>query len=324
MSRCEAIAAAAVLACALARAQTQTPPAPASASAPAEASQAATYVGSQMCGACHEEIYNNFFKQNPHRSVEKQAWRGFENNACESCHGPGSKHVETASAAEIRNPAKMPAQQVDRTCLRCHLNEPRHAGRIESSHVKNQVACTSCHFMHQGVEKIVARRNEAVNAQCARCHSPEWASFNRPYHHRLPEGAMSCIDCHNPHGSLLPPMRQTFAANEPGCLKCHADKRGPFTFEHAPVRLEGCWSCHDPHGSANPRMLIRQEVRFVCLQCHANLPLPPSTPSLSTVARNSLGVVPPAFHDLRSPTFQNCTVCHQKIHGSHVNRFFLR
>jgi len=38
----------------------------------------------------------------------------------------------------------------------------------------------------------------------------------------------------------------------------------------------------------------------------------------------TLGVVPPAFHDLRSPVFQNCTVCHQKIHGSYVDRNLLR
>ena len=31
-------------------------------------------------------------------------------------------------------------------------------------------------------------------------------------------------------------MMRTFAASEPGCFRCHGDKRGPFTFEHAPVR----------------------------------------------------------------------------------------
>ena len=67
--------------------------------------------------------------------------------------------------------------------------------------------------------------------------------------------------------------------------------------------------------SANPRMLTRANVRFLCLECHANLPTVPSSVA---------GVVPPSFHDLRSPRFQNCTVCHQKIHGSHVDRNLLR
>ena len=128
---------------------------------------------------------------------------------------------------------------------------------------------------------------------------------------------MSCVDCHNPHGTMRPAMMQAFAANEPGCFNCHGDKRGPFTFEHPPVRFEGCGSCHQAHGSVNPRMLIRQAVRYVCLECHANLPSASTSPKV-------LGVVPPAFHDLRSPIYQNCTVCHQKIHGSYVDRNLLR
>lgn len=129
---------------------------------------------------------------------------------------------------------------------------------------------------------------------------------------------MSCVDCHNPHGSLLPQSIQTVAGNDRGCFRCHGDKRGPFVFEHAPLRLEGCISCHAPHGSANPRMLNRQEVRFTCLECHAN------TAAAAANAAGTLGGVPPAFHDLRSTRFKNCTLCHVKVHGSYVNRALLR
>ena len=75
-------------------------------------------------------------------------------------------------------------------------------------------------------------------------------------------------------------------------------------------------ACHQPHGSANPRMLTRHEVRFVCLECHSNLPTP--------VAAAALGTIPPAIHDLRAPRFQNCNLCHQKVHGSYVSRDFLK
>jgi len=127
---------------------------------------------------------------------------------------------------------------------------------------------------------------------------------------------MSCVDCHNPHGSIRPKMTRTFSANEPGCFTCHGEKRGPFAFEHGPLRFEGCGSCHEPHGSANPRMLSRQSVQYVCLECHATLPTSNRT--------GTIGVVPPGFHDLRSPVYQNCTVCHQKIHGSHADRNLLK
>jgi DmsE family decaheme c-type cytochrome len=160
----------------------------------------------------------------------------------------------------------------------------------------------------------VARKPAEINAQCAGCHNDVWASFQRPYKHRLPEGAMSCVDCHNPHGSALSKMLQTTRSSEPSCARCHGDKAGPFPFEHAPVRLEGCGACHQPHGSSNPRMLTRPLVSQVCMQCHSNLPVP--NPSSSA----TLGTVGPALHDVRSPRFQNCTICHQKVHGSYANR----
>jgi DmsE family decaheme c-type cytochrome len=273
--------------------------------------------GSEACQACHEDISNAFAK-NPHHVVEADSRRGWKGQACESCHGSAQKHTESASAEDIRNPAKLTAVAADKICLSCHLNQPTHVGRLQSSHAKDQVSCTTCHKIHaNGPFGLVARKAMAVNEQCAKCHTSVWSQFQKPFKHRLPEGAMSCVDCHNPHGSFKPGMMQIFAANETGCFRCHGDKRGPFTFEHAPVRFEGCATCHEPHGSANPRMLVRQEVRLVCLECHANLPVAAKTNAV-------LGVVPPAFHDLRSPRFRNCTVCHQKIHGSHVDRNLLR
>jgi DmsE family decaheme c-type cytochrome len=293
-------------------------------SKPAEQKSAATppatYVGSETCQTCHEDTFNAI-KKSSHHVVDFDKKRGWDGKTCESCHGPGSRHAESASADDIRNPGKLSPAEADKICLTCHLNEPTHVGRIQSSHANNQVSCTACHSIHkQGPESLVVRKAADINRQCAGCHINEWSQFRRPFKHRLPEGAMSCVDCHNPHGSFQPGMMQAFSSNEPGCFRCHADKRGPFTFEHAPVRFEGCSTCHEPHGSANPRMLARQEVRLVCLECHSNLP----AQGIATKAQAALGVVPPAFHDLRSPRYRNCTTCHQKIHGSHVDRNLLR
>lgn len=251
------------------------------------------------------------FKKNPHQAVTVKKF-GREGQGCESCHGPASKHAESASAEDIRNPANLLAGQADKLCLTCHLNEPTHTGRIQSGHAKGQVGCNGCHTIHGTAAALLAKRPADINSQCSGCHLSTWAQFQRPHAHRLSQGAMSCADCHNPHGAFRPQQVRAFAANDPGCLRCHTDKRGPFTFEHAPVRLDGCGECHEVHGSANPRMLTRHEVRFVCLECHAN------------TGGQALGGVPPSFHDLRSPRFRNCTICHQKVHGSHIDRSLLR
>jgi DmsE family decaheme c-type cytochrome len=285
---------------------------------PAPAADAKTFIGSEMCGVCHEDIGKAFLKS-PHEAVEKGDRHGFAGKACESCHGPGSKHVETLSASDIRNTAKISNVEIDRVCLTCHRNQTSNTGRIEDSHARNAIACTACHSIHaHGPDGLVARKPAEINKQCEGCHIDVKAAFALPFKHRVPENAMTCVDCHNPHGSAKAPLMQLTSANEPGCFRCHGDKRGPFTFEHAPVREEGCQSCHVPHGSANAKMLIRQEVRLVCLECHANMP------SLPNQTASVVGVVPPAFHDLTSPRFRNCTICHQKIHGSHVDRNLLR
>jgi len=275
------------------------------------------YAGSEACGTCHEDI-TNAFKRNPHHAAEADKKRGWKARSCESCHGPGQKHTESVSAEDIRNPGKLGPAAVDKMCLTCHLGQPAHAGRLQSSHAKNQVSCTACHKIHaNGPEGLVARGTAAINEQCGACHTNVVAQFQKPFRHRVTEGAMSCVDCHNPHGATRAAMTQTFASNEAACFRCHGDKRGPFAFDHAPVRFEGCATCHEPHGSSNPRMLTRPAVQQVCLECHANLPA-------AVLTKSAAGVVPPAFHDLRSPRYQNCTVCHQKVHGSHVDRNLLR
>lgn len=143
-----------------------------------------------------------------------------------------------------------------------------------------------------------------------------WASFQKPHRHPLPEGAMSCTGCHNPHASFLNRNMRLTSGQQPGCFQCHSNKRGPFVFEHAPVRNEPCTICHEPHGSANPRMMIRHEVANLCLECHSNIQSPPRATTAGGVAI--------ATHDLRQPRWRNCTACHQKVHGSNVNGALLR
>ena len=127
---------------------------------------------------------------------------------------------------------------------------------------------------------------------CFTCHGNIQAQFALPVHHRVPEGLMKCTDCHNPHGSIN--RASLNATNWETCVKCHVEKRGPYVYEHAAVRVEGCVVCHNPHGSTNRLMLVRREGRQLCLQCHTGFH------SQAAVPHSRLGF----------QTSGECTRCH--------------
>jgi DmsE family decaheme c-type cytochrome len=266
------------------------------------------YAGAQMCAVCHEDISLSFPKT-PHSQITNTSGHAWRERECEACHGPGGQHAETADATAILGFKTATASRANQACLECHSGQETQSGLLMGAHYRNSLDCTACHSVHQpGQGK---RPAAASNELCASCHVGERAAFNRPFTHRLAQNAIACVDCHNPHGGPPPASMQGFAANEASCLKCHNDKRGPFPFEHAPVKIEPCTTCHEPHGSANPRMMIRHNVSQLCLECH-------------TLNTSNPGGPPPAFHDLRSARFRNCTICHSKIHGSFVDKDLLR
>jgi hypothetical protein len=114
------------------------------------------YAGSEACKVCHEDIYNAFTKS-PHHAVDVDAKRGWQGRACESCHGAAQAHAEGPSADNIQDPAKLAVAAADKVCLNCHLNQPTQVGRLESSHAKNQISCTTCHKVHAS-EPLVVRK----------------------------------------------------------------------------------------------------------------------------------------------------------------------
>ncbi len=83
---------------------------------------------------------------------------------------------------------------------------------------------------------------------------------------------MDCTICHTPHGSTNVRMLKVGNTVNDTCASCHAEKRGPFLWEHAAGR-ENCASCHDPHGSNNDRMLVAKEP-MLCQRCHVSQPAP--------------------------------------------------
>jgi DmsE family decaheme c-type cytochrome len=281
------------------------------------------FIGSEQCGMCHVDLYKGFFK-NPHYKSIASGKESPDKTGCEGCHGPGANHMAAGGgAATIRAFSQMSPSQIIDTCLSCHAKDFSKANIRGSAHTEADVVCTNCHSIHGSTQpKFLLAKKQ--NELCYGCHGDVRAQFNMPVKHRVNEGVMQCTDCHNPHGSFAASWRNGSGSNlvlashdnEEPCLKCHVDKRGPFTFEHASVRVEGCMACHVPHGSTNAKLLKRPVVFTVCMECHNGA---------GSFGREDLGVfLQPNTHNLLDPKYQQCTLCHVRIHGSNADPRFLR
>jgi DmsE family decaheme c-type cytochrome len=177
-------------------------------------------------------------------------------------------------------------------CLNCHERGDRTywAGSV---HDNRGLACTECHTVMKNVSAHAQLKTAFEPDTCFQCHKDRRAQMFRASHMPMREGKIVCSDCHNPHGSATEGLIRQVSVND-NCYACHAEKRGPFLFEHTPVR-ENCLNCHDPHGSINDHSL-KISVPRLCYECHT-IGHTQSGPSEKTMGRA-------------------CLNCHTNIHGS--------
>ena len=286
------------------------PEPPAAKALKAAAQNPEDYVGEETCVTCHE---GKEYKGTSH-GLKSSANSPAATHGCESCHGPGKAHVEgEGDKTKIIRPQTLTASEASETCTTCH-NRKNHAMWDGSQHDQRNVGCLSCHSVHtsKGPSQLKATTEEEL---CATCHRNVVNKTKRTSHMPVREGKMSCSSCHNPHGSTNLRLLKTGTTVNESCTSCHAEKRGPMLWEHAPV-ADSCVSCHDPHGSNNERMLSARQP-FICQRCHVTANHPP-TPYTNYVLNNTTSA---------NKIFgRSCVSCHQLVHGSNApsGKAFLR
>jgi predicted CXXCH cytochrome family protein len=304
------------------------------------------YAGPEACRDCHKSEFAQF-QHTSHASLRFPG-KAFV-QGCEICHGPGKAHGDSVEAAE-GDQAKINAamkehpifafranpQENAQHCLACHTTSKQQALFDHSQHLSQGVDCSECHSSHlveavaipgrvgtsypQAQAFSVPRlpettrwlQNNLLKASepglCFTCHRNVQAQFALPVHHRVPEGLMTCSDCHNPHGAL-----NRASLNQPNwqaCVKCHAEKRGPYLYEHPAAKVEGCAVCHNPHGTVTRMLLVRREGREICLQCH--------------IGFHGGSQVGAPHSRLGFQVSGECVRCHVAIHGSNFDSTLLR
>jgi len=181
-------------------------------------------------------------------------------------------------------------------CLGCHDRGGRNYWS-GSTHETRGVACTECHTVMQSISRKANLKTETEPETCFQCHKDRRAQMFRSSHMPLREGKIVCSNCHNPHGSATESLLIESSINNT-CYKCHAEKRGPFLFEHTPVRAN-CLNCHDPHGAVNEYLLKVSRPRL-CAECHTI----DHGPAIAGGPRVVQGFS------------RSCQNCHSKVHGT--------
>src|SRR5262245_19020315 len=280
-------------------------PAATRASAPpsTDAAQSNNFVGEETCVTCHEPEGKSIHAtlhgraQNVRTPAGKNAGQ-----SCETCRGPGQKHADSGLQEDIRTFNALSARDANATCLTCHT-KGGHADWPGSMHDARNVSCVSCHSVHASKSERFQLKTATAVETCETCHKQEAMKVKKSGHMPVREGKLYCVSCHSPHGSNNVRMLKAGNSIHEACATCHAEKRGPFLWEHAAGR-ENCVSCHDPHGSNNDRMLVAK-APMLCQRCHVSSRHPATIYDAAQVANGSNRVVGRA-----------CVNCHAQIQWS--------
>ena len=287
-------------------------PVPETVKPPSTAAAPGEYAGSDVCLTCHEDK-NKGYKGTPHARAANPRTPA-AGQGCESCHGPGQAHVDAGGDGHIKSPTKLQPHEVSELCTTCH-NRSEHNQWDGSKHDSRNMSCATCHSVHEAKSDKARLKTGTITETCVQCHRKEVSKVHKASHMPVREGKMECTTCHNPHGSQnVKLLREGNSINE-ACATCHAEKRGPFLWEHA-VGRENCTTCHDPHGSNNERMLVAK-LPMLCQKCHIHSRHPATIyddTQLNTARSNRV-------------VGRACVNCHQMVHGSNhptSGKFFIR
>jgi DmsE family decaheme c-type cytochrome len=264
-------------------------------SAPVEAS----FVGAKVCTTCHAS-QAELFKHTLMGRIGMTQKGKFD---CENCHGPGSAHVKAGGGRGVGGIISFRPEDRSRTaeennaiCLTCHQRGDR-TNWNGSTHETRGLMCTNCHTVMKQVSRKFQLKTAFEPDTCFQCQKDRRAQMFRSSHMPLREGKMVCSDCHNPHGSFTEALLKKDSINDT-CYTCHAEKRGPFLFEHLPVR-ENCLNCHDAHGTVNEFSLKISRPRL-CFECHS--------------AGGHGGLIGGPGNSITMG--RQCQNCHTAVHGS--------
>lgn len=171
---------------------------------------------------------------------------------CERCHGPGGGHVaamhqntpgKTEVDLQIVNPARLTGERREAVCTQCHLL----GEAVILRYGRGFFDFRPGDALHDVFAVYTKGQTDAETGQHA-VSQVEQMHASRCF--QASAGKLTCVSCHDPHGTPSPETRETFYREQ--CLKCHTEQACslPLSERETPPALDSCIHCHMPRAKA--------------------------------------------------------------------------
>jgi tetratricopeptide (TPR) repeat protein len=209
------------------------------------------------CMFCH-----NGFPQIPTGSGEAGADTVFpgrlpEGIDCQRCHGPGSRHVQTAESGDAKsedirkaivNPSRLSPERQMEVCMQCHLETT--SGRLPNAIVRYGRGPFSYRPGEPLGDFMLQFDHAPGSSYPGGSYDDKFEIAGAAYRLRRSEcfqksgGALRCTTCHNPHD--IPRGEEAARHYNEQCSRCHDTAVRQLAASGKHPQADGCVGCHMP------------------------------------------------------------------------------
>lgn len=211
-----------------------------------------------MCAECHVTNYKKNYSTDNYSFASSYSEIGV---GCESCHGPGSRHVEIAKRSSKEQsleekPTKLKNSILSLNAKKIPSPKPLRAlVGVDLKRSQDQVeACAQCHSRRapltaQHIHGKALADTHRVNLLEAGLYHPDGQILDEVYEYgsfmqsKMYKAGVTCSHCHDPHNANLLSDTKTL------CLSCHqAESYNTPKHHHHKLGTQGaqCINCHMP------------------------------------------------------------------------------
>lgn len=150
--------------------------------------------------------------------------------SCESCHGPGSEHIErTPRGQRIVSPSLLSTERQNLVCGACHSNPRGRADELAPLDVHGSMPRPGVrrkNYLSDHTSRIDAQGSDLFSSGDSAHSIQQYTDFIRSPKYRNGSLLATCSDCHAPHREPALPADLLFRTSDNSyCAGCHAAQK---------------------------------------------------------------------------------------------------